>query len=84
MGRGRAIAPTGFTQIYSKRIGDEPKDIDESDEKQGNPGDGSMNKTKIFYVEDDETLAFLTTEALSNEGFQVDHFHQRVGCIKCL
>ncbi|MBK8602301.1 MAG: response regulator transcription factor [Saprospiraceae bacterium] len=33
-----------------------------------------MNKTKIFYVEDDETLAFLTTEALSNEGFQVDHF----------
>jgi len=29
-----------------------------------------MNKTKIFYVEDDETLAFLTTEALSNEGFQ--------------
>jgi hypothetical protein len=40
MGRGRAIAPTGFTQIYSKRIGDEPKDIDESDEKQGNPGDG--------------------------------------------
>jgi hypothetical protein len=37
MGRGRAIAPTGFTQNYSKRIGDESKDIDESDEKQGNP-----------------------------------------------
>lgn len=34
-----------------------------------------MNKTKIFYVEDDETLAFLTTEALTNEGFQVDHFN---------
>ena len=37
MGRGRAIAPTGFTQNYSKRIGDESKDIDESNEKQGNP-----------------------------------------------
>jgi len=34
-----------------------------------------MNKTKIFYVEDDETLAFLTTEALTNEGFHVEHFN---------
>ncbi len=34
-----------------------------------------MNKTKIFYVEDDETLAFLTNEALVNEGFQVDHYN---------
>lgn len=33
-----------------------------------------MNKTKIFYVEDDETLGFLTTEALNNEGFAVEHF----------
>lgn len=33
-----------------------------------------MNKTKIFYVEDDETLGFLTTEALQNEGYTVEHF----------
>jgi len=35
MGRGRAIAPTGFTQNYSKRIGDESKDIEESDGNRG-------------------------------------------------
>lgn len=34
-----------------------------------------MNKTKIFYVEDDETLALLTTDALINEGYSVEHFN---------
>ncbi|MCO6460716.1 MAG: response regulator transcription factor [Saprospiraceae bacterium] len=34
-----------------------------------------MNKTRVFYVEDDETLAILTTEALANEGYAIDHFN---------
>lgn len=33
-----------------------------------------MNKARIFYVEDDDTLSFLTTEALTNEGYMVDHY----------
>ncbi|HQW11316.1 MAG TPA: response regulator transcription factor [Saprospiraceae bacterium] len=33
-----------------------------------------MNKARIFYVEDDETLAYLTTETLVAEGYMVDHY----------
>lgn len=30
-------------------------------------------KTRIFYVEDDETLSFITQDQLSEEGFEVTH-----------
>ena len=33
-----------------------------------------MNKARIFYVEDDETLAFLTSEALNKEDYLIDHY----------
>ncbi len=33
-----------------------------------------MNKAKIFYVEDDETLSFVTSDNLSLNGYEVFHF----------
>ena len=32
-------------------------------------------KTKIFYVEDDENLSFVTLDNLQLEGYEVDHFN---------
>ncbi len=31
-------------------------------------------KTKIFYVEDDKTLSFITKECLETYGFEVSHY----------
>ncbi len=31
-------------------------------------------KAKIFYVEDDETLSFITREGLQKGGFEVEHY----------
>ncbi len=32
------------------------------------------SKTRIFYVEDDQTLSFLTKDNLESEGYEVNHF----------
>lgn len=40
-----------------------------------------MSKAKIFYTEDDETLAFLTQESLEEDGFTVIHCNDGNCCL---
>ena len=37
---------------------------------------------QILYVEDDETLAFLTNDALTDEGYEVDHYLNGADALK--
>jgi len=37
---------------------------------------------QILYVEDDETLAFLTNDALTDEGYEVDHYLSGADALK--
>ncbi len=39
-------------------------------------------KTRILYAEDDETLAFLTVDNLSQHGYEVDHYADGESCLK--
>ncbi len=41
-----------------------------------------MNKAKIFYVEDDETLSFVTSDNLSLNGYEVFHYLDGEAAIK--
>lgn len=41
-----------------------------------------MNKIKILYAEDDETLAFLTQDSLEHYGFEVSHFYDGQTCFE--
>ena len=40
-----------------------------------------MSKTRILYAEDDETLAFLTSDNLSQNGFDVTHCTNGLDCL---
>ena len=37
---------------------------------------------QILYVEDDETLAFLTNDALTDEGYEVNHYLNGADALK--
>ena len=41
-----------------------------------------MNKPKILYVEDDETLAFLTKDNLEQNGYQISHYADGISCLE--
>ncbi len=41
-----------------------------------------MNKVRILYAEDDETLAFLTSDNLSQNGFEVVHCTDGLQCLQ--
>jgi len=41
-----------------------------------------MNKPKILYVEDDETLAFLTKDNLEQNGYQISHYPDGISSLE--
>ena len=41
-----------------------------------------MYKPKILYVEDDETLAFLTKDNLEQNGYQISHYADGISCLE--
>ena len=47
-----------------------------------NPNQYSMSKARILYAEDDETLAFLTSDNLEQSGFDVTHCADGPECLE--